>query len=264
MKTFAPIKRHGGKRYLAARIAAMLPAVCTHYHEPYFGSGAVLFAKPQTGSEAVNDIDGSLIAFWQVLRNPEQFQQLQRYLAFTPLARHEFDQSKLLSDDPIVRAARFFIRNRQSRQALGRDYTTPTSRLRRGMNEQVSAWLSAVDGIEAAYWRLRAVEIDCLPAVESIRRRDHARCVHYCDPPYLHSTRTAMAAYEHGMTEQDHVELLDCLSQLRGKFLLSGYPSQLYRSYATRYGWQSITFAVPNHSSSARSKQETIWSNYVP
>lgn len=265
MTTASPIKRHGGKRYLAARIVAMLPPDATHYHEPFFGSGAVLFAKPQAGSETVNDLDGNLIAFWQALRDPMQFERLRRYLELTPMARHEFEVAKLSSDDPVVRAARFFIRNRQSRQALGRDYATPTSRLRRGMNEQVSAWLSAVDGLPAAFERLRTVEIDCLPAVDSIRRRDHAACVHYVDPPYLHSTRTATAAYEHEMNEQQHVELLECLSTLKGKFLLSGYPSRLYAEYAAQYGWEAVTFDLANHASSnaqKHRKHETIWANY--
>lgn len=261
----SPIKRHGGKRYLAARIVSLIPADATHYHEPFFGSGAVLFAKPPRGSEVVNDLDGELTTFWQVLRDPSLFDRLHRYLAMTPLSRFEFEQAQLPSDAPVERAARFFIRNRQSRQALGRDYVTPTTRTRRGMNEHASAWLSAVDGLPAVYERLRTVEIDCLPAVESIRRRDHAGCLHYCDPPYVHETRTATAAYQHEMTEADHWELLQTLAGIRGRFLLSGYHCDLYDQFAEVHRWDSIEFQLPNHASGRRSKEtktEVVWSNY--
>ncbi len=40
-----PVKRHGGKHYLAARIIEMIPSHI-HYVEPYFGGGAVLLQKP--------------------------------------------------------------------------------------------------------------------------------------------------------------------------------------------------------------------------
>jgi hypothetical protein len=39
-----PLKWHGGKHYLAAKIVDLMPSHI-HYVEPYFGGGAVLLAK---------------------------------------------------------------------------------------------------------------------------------------------------------------------------------------------------------------------------
>jgi hypothetical protein len=60
-----PIKRHGGKHYLAKRIISLMPPH-THYVEPFFGAGGVLLQKnPEGVSEVINDIDGELICFWR-------------------------------------------------------------------------------------------------------------------------------------------------------------------------------------------------------
>ena len=39
-----PLKWHGGKYYLASKIVRLMPAHL-HYVEPFFGGGAVLFAR---------------------------------------------------------------------------------------------------------------------------------------------------------------------------------------------------------------------------
>ena len=40
-----PLKWHGGKYYLASKIVRLMPPPHLHYVEPYFGGGAVLFAR---------------------------------------------------------------------------------------------------------------------------------------------------------------------------------------------------------------------------
>ena len=75
-RSSAPIKWHGGKTYLANRIIDLM-AGHTHYVEPFFGGGAVLFRKPaeltQNHSEVVNDVFGDLVNFWKVLKSKRHF-----------------------------------------------------------------------------------------------------------------------------------------------------------------------------------------------
>ena len=40
-----------------------------------------------------------------------------------------------------------------------------------------------------------------------------------------------------GYTENDFQELLEVLSQIKGKFLLSSYPSDLLAVFVTKFGW---------------------------
>jgi DNA adenine methylase len=264
-----PIRYFGGKQYLAKKFIALFPPH-TRYCESHFGGGAVLFAKsPDNCAEFINDIDASLTNFWRVLRDDAAFCQFQRIVNFIPLSQTEFRYA--CEDDApwvspcVISAISFFVRFRQSRQGLGKDFCTPTSRLRRGMNENVSAWLSAVDGLPDAHERLRRVEIRCQDAVEFIKQLDSPDTFHYCDPPYCHETRSTKDAYTHEMTPEQHQELLITLASIKGKFMLSGYPSEMYDSFTKEHNWHVTDFKVDNKASSAKEKEiktERIWTNY--
>jgi len=65
----APFPYFGGKALIAAAIWARLGAIF-NFIEPFFGSGAILFARPGfwSGYETVNDRDGLLTNFWRATR----------------------------------------------------------------------------------------------------------------------------------------------------------------------------------------------------
>lgn len=65
----APFPYFGGKRRVAAEVWARFGDVRS-YVEPFFGSGAVLLARPTPfrGVETVNDADGLLCNFWRALQ----------------------------------------------------------------------------------------------------------------------------------------------------------------------------------------------------
>jgi hypothetical protein len=60
----------------------------------------------------------------------------------------------------------------------------------------------------------------------------------YCDPPYLHSTRTSNRRYRFDYTDQDHIELLTLLKSLPCAVMISGYPCDLYDETLT--DWRSL------------------------
>jgi hypothetical protein len=64
----APFPYFGGKRKVAGEIWKRF-GVVDNYVEPFFGSGAVLIARPEPFStETVNDADGLLSNFWRALK----------------------------------------------------------------------------------------------------------------------------------------------------------------------------------------------------
>lgn len=263
-----PLKWHGGKSYLARWIISHFPAHL-HYVEPYFGGGAVLLQKPCDGvSEVVNDIYGELVNFWLVLRDREMFDQLVRLCEATPFSEAVFHDADLANGDPVTAAWRFFVRARQSRQGLMKDFATLTrNRTRRGMNEQASAWLGAIEGLPAVHERLKRVVILCRPALEVIQQQDGENTLFYLDPPYLHEARRTTDAYRFEMSREDHRELLVVLAGIRGKFVLSGYPSSLYDDFASQAGWARRSKTIDNKASSGKTKErkeEVIWMNYEP
>ena len=269
-KASLPLKWHGGKQYLADRIIELMPPH-VHYVEPYFGGGAVLFNKPMNlvegHSEVVNDVYGDLIKFWLVLQSPVWFPEFQRRMTLTPLSKAHFECASMSeSKDPVNIACNFFIRYRQSRQGLGKDFATMSrSRTRRGMNEQISSWLSAVEGLQEAHERMMRVVIFNEEATKVIEREDSKDTLFYVDPPYMAQTRVAKSAYEHEMTFSQHDHLLDTLGAAKGKFVLSGYRSELYDNSARHFGWNRVDIKIDNKASSKKVKPvktECLWMNY--
>jgi DNA adenine methylase len=81
----------------------------------------------------------------------------------------------------------------------------------------------------------------------------------YCDPPYLHETRTSGRRYRFDYEDQDHLELLKLLKQLPCQVILSGYPSELYDEQLS--GWRSLELQVMNQ---AGVRTEKVWFNFTP
>lgn len=263
-----PIKWFGGKFYLAKKIIELFPPH-TRYVEPYFGGGSVLLNKTYEGvSEYANDINGELTNFWKVLRCSSLFQDFVIRANMTPFSEYEFNRARVTDGigTEISRALKFFVRYRMSRQGLGLSYATPTARTRRGMNEQVSAYLSAVEGLPQVHERLKRVEIWNRPALDCIRQLDSCDTLYYLDPTYLEETREAKQAYGlYEMSSQDHKELLNLLSEISGKFVLSGYPSDMYERARLRNNWKVEQIEIDNKASSRKNKPkqiECLWYNF--
>ena len=272
-----PLKWHGGKHYLARRIVALMPSHL-HYVEPFLGGGAVLLARDpdepslwlgrhEGVSEVVNDLNGRLVNFWRVLQREDTFQRFRRAVAAIPLARAEWEAAHAhpYGADSVADAVAFFVHCRQSRSGFMGTFTPLTrTRTRRRMNGNVSEWLTAVDGLPGVHARLRRVCIENMPALDLIRREDGPGTLFYCDPPYLHDTRTSKDAYGcHEMTEADHRELLAALRACEGKVMLSGYPSELYESELA--GWHRHDFDLPNNAAGGQVKRrmtECLWCNF--
>jgi DNA adenine methylase len=263
-----PLKVHGGKHYMARRIVALMPRHL-HYVEPFAGGLAVLLARnPEGASEAVNDIDGDLTNFWRVLRGRETFAEFFRQAEATPFSEAEWEEAgRVLAGEapPVLRAWAFFVRCRQSLAGRRKGFAPlSTRRTRRGMNEQASAWITAVEGLPAVHARLRRVAVLHRPAVDVIRQHDTPGTLHYCDPPYPQETRTAKKVYgAFEVSEADHRQLLEVLLACHGKVMISGYPSALYDQ--TLAGWTRHTFDLPNNAAGGKVKgreTEVLWCNF--
>ena len=268
-----PIKIHGGKHYLAAKIVALFPRRYLTYCEPYFGGGSVLLRlRPEGHNEIVNDLDGELMSFWDALSIPKMYAEMQECLKKVPFSEEVFANAIdgnhfVAAPVGVRRAINFFITARMSLAGRRKDFTAITSkRVRRGMNEQVSAWLTAIDGLAEVHERVRRVLMLNRDAIDLIGQIDNKQTVFYCDPPYLHETRSTTKEYgRFEMTHEGHVVLLNTLSEIEGKFLLSGYDSALYREYAKQNKWKVHKFTVPNSAASGKTKKnmvECVWTNY--
>jgi DNA adenine methylase len=277
-----PLKYHGGKHYLAARIVELMPRHM-HYVEPFFGGGSVLLARDPNDrrfwvsadgghrgvSEVVNDLNGRLVNLWRVLRGEDTFPRFLRQVEAMPLSRAEWEAARDTEPDPdpVADAVAFFVLCRQSLAGRREGFTSITrTRTRRAMNGNASEWLGAVEGLAAVHDRLRRVVIENMQAVDLIRREDTPTTLFYCDPPYLHEARAGGREYgAFEMTKADHRKLLSVLLQCKGKVMLSGYPSALYDTVLS--DWTRHVFELPNNAAGGRNKRrmtEVLWCNFDP
>lgn len=286
-KIASPAKYHGGKSALADWIVSLMPPRCKTpnnprpndkgwlaYVEPYGGMASVMLANDPEGiSEVLNDLNGSLMNFWKVLQIPAAFEEFYDRMQAIPFSAPEYNRwenlAKLNPEEcDVTCAIAYFVRCRQS--LAGRmDSFAPLSRnrTRRGMNEQAAAWLTAIEGLPQVHERLRRVVLLCDKAVTVIRQQDGPRTLFYLDPPYLHETRTAPKVYgDFEMSPDEHEELLTTLANLNGgRFLLSGYRSKMYDSFAKKHKWNRHEKQLPNSAAGGKEKRimtEILLCNY--
>jgi DNA adenine methylase len=258
-----PVKWHGGKFYLCQRIVQQFPPHHT-YVEPFGGAASVLLNKPRSPVEVYNDLDERITRLFRVVR--DQGPEFHRRLSVTPYSEVEFQEAERPAQDEIEQARRDFVRWRLSLGGRGDSFSFTLHRVRRGMADVVSGYLSMIDEeLPRIVERLRTVQIVQRPALDVIRTWDGPETLIYCDPPYLHSTQHegSRSIYGCEMSEGDHRELADVLKRCQSRIILSGYPSDLYDELYRQ--WKAVEFDMPNHAAGGRSKarkQETIWLNW--
>lgn len=288
----SPLKTHGGKGAFKGKMANWIvslmpprksdghPDGYLHYVEPFFGGGSVLLANDPEGiSEVANDLDRNLANFWSVLQSEELFAAFQRSVEAVPFSEHEYSVAKTKVDwlesirDKDLRmamqvewAVSFFVMARQSLSGRQDDFATLSkTRVRRGMNEQASAWLSAVEGLPAIHDRMKRVVVLNRDAKSVIEQQDGPQTLFYIDAPYVKSTRTAPSVYRHEMTDAQHVDLIDVLSRIEGRAIVSMYRHPIYDALKEKHGWQRHDFSIVNNASMSKKKQtktECCWTNY--
>ncbi len=257
MKAIA--KYPGSKWSLADWIISFFPEHHS-YLEPFFGTGAVLFNKPRSHIETVNDLDGNVVNLFECIRSDPE--RLASAIYLTPYAREVYEKAfQKDPEDPFEKALNFYIRLN-----MGHGFRT---------NGEKVGWKNDVQGRERSYasrdwcnlpWkvmeaaeRLRGVQIENKPAIELIRRFNHENVLIYCDPPYMMETRHGKQ-YRCEMTDEDHEELLNVLMKHKGKVIISGYDTCLYADMLK--GWNTMVKTA--YSQVGSPKREMILMNYDP
>ncbi|MBT9840063.1 DNA adenine methylase [Blautia sp. MCC283] len=254
----AVLRYPGSKWRIAFQLCEYIPKHPS-YLEPYFGSGAVFFTKQPSAIETINDLDLDVVNLFSCLRdNPDKLASM---IYATPYARYIYDRqfNEQPDLDPYEKALGFLIKC-----WMGHGYRT---------NGYKVGWKNDVQGRERAYsllnwqilpdWvllaadRLKQAQIECMPAIDLIRRFDYENVFMYVDPPYVLSTR-AGKQYKHEMADKDHMELLDVLLDSKAKIMLSGYAHPLYDEKLKE--WKRIE--LKNQSTSGKVTTEIIWMNY--
>lgn len=261
MKT--PISYYGGKQKLIQHIRPIIEKTEHNlYCEPFVGGAAVFFGKSPSEIEVLNDTNKELINFYQVLQN--RFVELEKMVKVTLHSRWLHRDATVVYESPhlfdeVKRAWAVWVLSTQSFSAMldgtwGYDKTdqTTTKKItnkRNLFNEDLAI-------------RLQNVQLECADAIYVIKSRDTSRTLFYCDPPYFNSD----CGHYDGYSIEDFEMLLKTLGSIKGKFMLSSYPSDILKQYSTQFNWHKKVFeqgvTVNAKAGYLKKKWEVITSNF--
>lgn len=264
MKIKAIAPWFGSKRTLAPTIVEELGAHRA-YFEPFCGSLAVLFAKPESAHETVIDLHGDLINLARVLQDEATARLL--YEAASRTLCHEtlFDQAANALKKPcdprsgapdMVRAYDFLVASWMGRNGVGGTKRKDASfavRYTPSGGHGGQRWANVVDSMPAWHQRLRRVTILRGDGFEMLERiEDVAGVAIYADPPYLPSSVSrGGSAYEHEFSGEDQRRLAKLLSRFhRARVVVSYYDApelaELYPGWTVRKCYRQKHLHVQN------------------
>jgi DNA adenine methylase len=265
--TRQPLRYHGAKFRVAGWIIGFMPEHRA-FVEVFGGAAGVLLRKPKARVEVYNDLDGQVVNFWRVLRDPEKCQQLARLVDFTPFSRQEFEDSYEPCADPVEAARRFVVRCFFGFGTAGSCDVNDSNGFRscdlRRSSTYNRDWNGAPEAIVRAGTRFKDATIENLDFRKLIPKFDSEETFFYVDPPYLMETRKAGGkGYVHELTKRDHEQLAWILKGVKGKVAISGYPSSLYDGLYSDWHRESKEVAAAGQRG-AVSRTEVLWMNYTP
>lgn len=253
------LRYYGGKWRLAPWIISHFPPH-KNYVEPCGGAASILLQKPRSPLETYNDLDGSVVNFFRVLRDrPEE---LIRKIWLTPWARAEYEISYEPVSDEVERARRFYNACWMSITATINDNWRPNRRNIRFLLHNDKGSVSQlnehnVDHLYDIAERFLRVQIENDPYQDVIERYNYEWTLFYFDPPYIAETRTEDNVYTTEWSDADHAQAAALLRQAAGYVIVSGYACPLYTELYEAYGWRRVDKEAQTNSGGKRI--ESLW-----
>jgi DNA adenine methylase len=212
--TKSPLAWVGGKSNLVAKILPLAPPhIC--YVEAFAGAAWMLFKKPPSKVEVINDANSELTNLYRILQH--HIDEFLRYFRWLLTAREEFDRFKVAKPETLTdvqRAVRFYY---LLKMGHGGKVTSPCFGYGTTQGPRLNL-MRIEEDLSQAHLRLSGVYVECLDWRSILKRYDRPHTWFYLDPPYYGSE----GYYGKGLFEREHFkELRDQLAGLAGKWLLS-------------------------------------------
>ena len=234
IKYKAPLTYYGGKQRIAVMIQKYIPEHHI-YCEPFFGGGAVFFAKKPSYLEIINDHNENLINFYEQIQT--NFEKLATAIGNTLHSESQYRRAVAIYNglqpaDDLTKAVSTWIVFNQSWNSSARagwkfDFGTGGSHIAKTLahaRRNFCTWIKK---------RLQYVQISCRDALQVIKERDTPETFFYLDPPYPGTNQGHYSGYSWENLE----ELLTLLAAIKGKFMLSNYPSDMISKFSAEKQW---------------------------
>ena len=250
------LKYPGGKWRIADWIISHFPAHKV-YLEPFFGGGGVFFNKRPSYIETINDISGDIVNLFRVCR--ERPAELAAALAFTPWAREEYRNCYKIEGNDVERARRIVVRHCQSYGTTNSNLNTWKISYSVNSPRCPQSWAALPQSVFEVCDRLKKAQIENTDALTLVKAYNSPDTLIYLDPPYLQNLRKRNM-YKYEMTDMQHVELLQLITQSKSKICLSAYDNELYNEILK--GW--YTAEKKTTAQNGLPRTEKLYMNYQP
>lgn len=235
-------------------LSYILPLLPEHgcYIEPFCGGASVLFAKKRSQNEIINDNNDDLISFYKILSDKEQSKKL-----------ISMCKSSLYSRSIHTEARNLFKTGTKIEKAWALWYKINTgfsgkldggfSITRMTNSSHAMRLVNLKNNLQHISKRLQEIQIENISAIDCIKNYDAEHVFFYLDPPYLNADQ----GHYRGYTENDFIDLLETLSEIKGKFLLSCYPGTEIESYIENKNWNFFTIKQRIRAVNENTKKES-------
>lgn len=206
------------------------------YLEPFLGCGSVFSRKEPSREEVLNDPDCSIMNIWRSVRDECD-------LFLSKIKRTKYSESTFKrhgspsSGDYLSDAVSEFVLRHMSKNGLKKSFIS------RNSDDCRSCWKPIIESIGVAKERIKDSFLLCKDVVEVLKAFDSEDTFVYCSSPEIE---------EGSYSAEKHAEIGSVLKQYRGKVLVVGPNSAMYRRMYSEWSRKG----VPGN------PKESAWANF--
>lgn len=264
---------YGGKYNMLQHILPLIPAHVS-YLEPFCGGGTVLFNKPQSKVETINDLDSGLMHLYYCLKHagPEIVKRVEMLPYSEELFYAWRDELKPVQFDTV--SALRPPTEEDIRYAVMRVYVMRCSVLNAGgqflftlVDTKVSELRYMSNTLSSLAARLSRVQLVNSNAFRLLKLATDPALFVYIDPPYV-DTRCDPSDVYKGFNQEDMQRLVEWCETATCKWMLSNF-SQILDKYPALRNFECRTFVKHKSASGMgdphkQTKEEVLIMNYQP
>jgi DNA adenine methylase len=258
MKT--PISYYGWKQTMLKHLVPLIPPHEV-YTESFAGGAALFFAKDPAPLEVINDINQNLITFYKVFK--DRYVELNERIQKTLHSRETYNFAMIVYDNPlffdeVVRAWAVWVLSKMgfaSKLVGSFGYDRTSNSICKKIKFAREAFTLELSK------RLENTQIECTSAFKVIESRDCEDALHFVDPPYINSD---CGHYTDTFNLADFERLLEILSNVKGKFMLTMFPHEVLSEYIKMQKWRvlEVERTISASKVNRRKQVELIISNF--
>jgi Site-specific DNA methylase len=247
---------YGGKG--TAKIQAIIQPLIPDYQlycEPFAGAASTwAHLENYRGTvEVLNDQNKMLINLYRTIQSPWLFKKLLIEVQGTLHSQADFKRALKIYLNPkwyhsrVMKAWATWAAFNMSHAAdpsPGSGLRFDSKAIRAAKNKEANHIHSSKKNFSKLASRLERVTIMCMDALDLITKVDRPGAFFFVDPPYEKSDQGNFAHM--GWTRERLIELMEVLSNLQGKFLLSYNLTPELEAARIKNGWQYKDVALKN------------------